>query len=122
MYKTMVNVEVQLEHAMLSAAEEVSFETEKHTHHYTPEEEHYLVGGFKMRMRSYPPLLQMDMIYSAKANDGFDYAAFQHEAPLNHFGPEKKFIKPGATMKYMMIGYGEVPVEAIIAKHSNRVL
>jgi len=124
MEKTLMNLDQgPIHHQTVIAADEIANETEKHTHPYVPEEEHYLVGGFKEKVTSYPPLFRMDMIYDAVSNQGYHYAAIQHEEKLDHFKkPPKKFIKPGAKDHYLLIGFGEVPIEAIWARHLHSVL
>lgn len=104
------------------AGDHISDETEKMTFPYVPEEQHYLVAGFTSKVITNTPRLQIDMMYDAYSNRGFNYAEIQHKKALNHFGPEKKYIKPGATDHYMTKGLSHVNVEQLYAFHISKVL
>lgn len=104
------------------AGDHIVDRTEKDTFPYVPEEQHYLVAGFTSKVVTNTPKLQIDMMYNAYSNRGFNYAEIQHKKALNHFGPEKKYIKPGATDHYMTKGLSHVNVEQLYAFHISKVL
>lgn len=115
MEKSMISIGNLIYHHTAIAADEIAEQTEKHTFPYVPRDEGSLEGGFKANSTSQPPLLQMDMVYSAKSNKGYDYAARQHEVKFHH-------KKTSARDHYLKIGFQEVKVEDIWARHLRNVL
>lgn len=105
---TMVNVRTEI------AGDEVAEETERKTFPYVPLKHGYLQGSFKFKVNSHAPVLDLEMSYSAIANNYFDYAEIQHERNFNH--PIK------GQPHYMMKGYGQVNVNAIYGKQIRSVL
>lgn len=95
------------------AGDEITEQTEQHTFPYVPYREGYLEAGFKSVEKFFSNLLQIDMMYSAKSNQGYDYAAIQHERPFRH--------RKG-TAKYLTKGFREVKVEDIWASRLRVVL
>jgi len=115
MHKTMVNLDQNvIYHQTIIAADDIKNKTEEMTFPLVPLDLGYLEGGFKASVKSYPPLLQMDMIYSAIDNSGYDYAEIQHEVSFRH--PKK------GQKKYLMVGFGRIRVDDIWASYLSRVL
>lgn len=96
------------------AADHLEEETERKTFPYVPLKQGYLQDGFYSEQVTNYPFLQLDLFYSAIANNYYDYAARQHEEIFNH--PLK------GTDHYMLRGTREVDVEGIYAYHISQVL
>ena len=96
------------------AADHISEEVETKTFPFVPLKHGYLQGGFQRKKVSSSPNLQMDMIYSAIANNYYDYAARQHEKIFDH--PIK------GVDHYMLRGTEQVNIESIYAYHISQVL
>jgi hypothetical protein len=96
------------------AADHIVEEVERKTFPYVPLRLGYLEGGFSSKQVSVYPTIQIDMIYSAIANNYYDYAQRQHEEEFTH-------IRKG-TDHYMLKGTREVNAEAIYAHHISKVL
>lgn len=111
----LVNVHTEI------AGDHIAEETETKTAPLVPRREGYLEGSFKAQPEIGTPfasptglsLLTMDMTYSAKSNKGYDYAAIQHEVPMNH--PLK------GTDHYLLTGFRGVDVEGLWALHLRNV-
>lgn len=96
------------------AADHITEQTEKMTFPYVPLKWGYLQDGFHTEQRSNTPKLQIDMMYDAYSNQGFDYAYIQHEKNLHH---PKKGID-----HYLTRGMSQINVEQLYAFHISKVL
>lgn len=112
------------------AGDHIAEEDERHTFPYVPAEQHYLENTFEavqnigsgFTSSSGLGIFSLIMTYDAVSNKGFHYGEMQHELRLNHFGPEKKFIKPGAVDHFMLKGTAEVDALVIWGAHLASVL
>ena len=96
------------------AADELIEQVEHETFPYIPLKLGYLQDGYQSKIISNTPHFQADLMYSAMANNYYDYAAKQHETPYNH--PLK------GTDHYMLKGTRSVNPEHVLAGHIRKVL
>jgi hypothetical protein len=101
------------------AAKQIAASWDKKSFRYVPEEDHLLAYSFASIVEVYGMIVQMAGWYDAAAENGFHYAAYQFTEDLNHFGPEKQFIKPDAMSHYMEYGMIDTPDMAIWQRYSN---
>lgn len=97
----LLQMEIKINLAAEVAMDMMINSTEENTYPYVPYEFGYLEGGFSFEQQQYPPLMAVEVQYNAYANNGFNYAAYQHDNDLNH--PIRKGgIHP--TMLYLSNG------------------
>lgn len=114
MEQKMSNIDQLIQMQTDIAGDHITEQIELMTFPYVPYREGYLQDSFHAEETGNTPVLQMDMMYDAYSNKGFDYARVQHEKILHH--PKK------GTDHYLIKGMSHVNVEQLYAFHLSKVL